>query len=238
MSSSVGLWTKSWCEVSNFNVRFFDSIPSTNAIAKEIPFTDPPPVLILSDFQTKGRGRGANTWISTTPGSSLLSSWVFMLESPPQPISAPLIGLAVYKALQIQWPRLHFSLKAPNDIYLGEKKLAGLLLESTSMGSNHRLVIGLGLNVNETPQVSTATSLAGAMRANVNQTEWGLFLNHLLVEINFALSGCVEQELSIGNCLSIKEALNKNPLLPEKFTEVKPDGSLLAPSRTVSWSEL
>ena len=70
----------------------------------------------------------------------------------PQPIMAPLIGLALLKSCQFVWPNLKLSLKAPNDLFLMHKKVAGLLTESIQQGDKHRLIIGLGMNINDHPQ--------------------------------------------------------------------------------------
>jgi len=53
-----------------------------------------------------------------------------------QHLTGPLFGLALYRATQTIWPHLPLSLKAPNDLWLGSGKVAGLLIETIASGSN------------------------------------------------------------------------------------------------------
>ena len=89
-------------------------------------------VLFLAAHQTNGRGRGANHWLDTGAGESLLSTWSLSVSSPPQAITGPRIGLALFAAATHAWPSLKFGLKAPNDLYLDGQKVAGLLVETVT----------------------------------------------------------------------------------------------------------
>ena len=74
-----------------------------------------------------------------------------MLQDYVQPTLSPLVGLALYKACSGTWPFLNWNLKAPNDLYISNKKVAGLLIETVTQGDDIRLLVGLGLNVLATP---------------------------------------------------------------------------------------
>lgn len=103
---------------------------------------------LVAEAQTAGRGRRGNSWFSPF-GSNLYYSMYWQLE---QGIQAAMglslvIGIAVAEVLEQQY-QLPVKLKWPNDIYLHQKKLAGILIEL--VGQSHAqcdLVIGLGLNI-------------------------------------------------------------------------------------------
>jgi BirA family transcriptional regulator, biotin operon repressor / biotin---[acetyl-CoA-carboxylase] ligase len=127
----VFFWALNWSREKKFPTWSMAEMDSTNTAAKEWKFGAlPPPVLFLAEKQTLGRGRGENKWISTE--GALLSSWVFEMAFSPQPVLSPMTGLALFNALRKTWPNIAFRLKAPNDIYIGEKKVAGILIETVS----------------------------------------------------------------------------------------------------------
>lgn len=103
--------------------------------------------LILAESQTAGRGRGENRWWSE--GGTLTFSLVIDAEKQELPQShwprlSMAIGLAICQLLEQPPWALLMQLKWPNDIYVGGRKLGGVLIEH--LGS--QLVIGVGVNVN------------------------------------------------------------------------------------------
>lgn len=215
----------------------FEKIESTSTLAKDEAAKITAPVAVyLSTYQTAGRGRGTNTWISN-PGESFLTSWSFAVELSPQPIMAPLIGLAIYEAACDAWPKLKFSIKAPNDIYLNDKKVCGILLEVVE-GASTRLIVSFGINVFGSPSsVPTATSLCAAY-PELTSTEWKKFLSHSFVKVKQAIQAGTQNALSRHACESLCKALNSNPNLLDKFLSVDPDGSLRSANGTKRWQDL
>ena len=128
------------------------------------------PLLVLAARQTAGRGRGSNRWWSDE-GALTFS---LVLEAPPDrlppqrwPQVALVAGIAVCEALQTFAPRANFAVKWPNDVFLDGKKICGILSESIP-GWRDRLVVGVGINVNngdqetgDRRQKSGAASLIG-----------------------------------------------------------------------------
>jgi len=104
--------------------------------------------VLVAEAQTTGRGRRGKSWYSPF-GANLYFSMYWQLE---QGIQAAMglslvIGIAVAEVLETKF-NLPVKLKWPNDIYLADKKLAGILIELA--GQSHAqcdLVIGLGLNL-------------------------------------------------------------------------------------------
>jgi BirA family biotin operon repressor/biotin-[acetyl-CoA-carboxylase] ligase len=241
----IGESAAQWSKGCHLHCEYLPSITSTNDWAKESAFskeiTSLGLGLFLTDHQTQGRGRGDHTWSEGEGGGALLSSWVFKLGKSPQPVTSCRIGLAVERALSNTWPWLHFSLKAPNDIYLGDKKVAGLLLENLQQGNDNRLVIGLGLNVFAHPELPTSTSLQKELTSLTDKVldlwVWNMFMDHLLLEMTRAMTRS-NSELSEYERISLLFALNKNPNQTEKYVAVEADGSLVTSHQKISWFDL
>lgn len=108
------------------------------------------PLLVITDEQTAGRGRGANRWLSSTGALTFSLALEAPAESLPQPRwpeVALATGLAVGRALLQAAPKADIRLKWPNDVYLDGKKVCGILSESVP-GWRDRLVVGIGVNIN------------------------------------------------------------------------------------------
>jgi BirA family biotin operon repressor/biotin-[acetyl-CoA-carboxylase] ligase len=104
--------------------------------------------LVLADAQTAGRGRGDRHWV-TRPGVALAMSLIYR----PTPQEAanltrftPLAALGLVQALA-KWD-LEAQIKWPNDVLLGSKKVAGVLVEADWQAEHpDALVVGMGVNV-------------------------------------------------------------------------------------------
>ncbi len=107
-------------------------------------------ILLTTDYQTSGRGQGTNTWESQR-GKNLL----FSLRVSPTHILAnqqfilSIVGaLAVKSALSTY--ATGFSVKWPNDIYYGDNKISGTLIETTISGRYvSDFIFGIGININQ-----------------------------------------------------------------------------------------
>lgn len=236
----IGKWTKEWASIqSDLVAHYYESLESTNTYAKKLPELSKNQ-LVVTELQTAGRGRGTNTWTSPESGTALLSSWIFDIDFTPQPILSPLIGLSIYEALyEISgFAEGDISIKAPNDIYIKSKKVAGILIELQSQGDKTRLIIGIGMNVFESPSLDTSTHLAKFRKGDIDDCAWNGFLIELYKRLKESVELSLQKELSKQDCADLLVALNKNPLLTEKYTQVLPDGSLKTATKTVKWSAL
>ena len=142
-----------------------DVVSSTNNFLRRLNTSnDRRMTLVTAEYQTGGRGAGTNSWESAK-GMNLLMS----LRMKPRDVSvsrmfalSEAVALAVRDAIIYQCVKTNFvthhfnlnlskfTLKWPNDIYYGESKVAGILIENDLFGDMVRSsVIGIGINVNQ-----------------------------------------------------------------------------------------
>jgi biotin-[acetyl-CoA-carboxylase] ligase BirA-like protein len=127
-------------------IQVYSSLTSTNTFAKEqVQQGAEHGTVIWALEQTAGRGRRNRTWFSDI--SSLTFSLIWWLPNYRKASLVPLaLGLGIAQELQIYSSSI--KVKWPNDIWAGDKKLAGILCESTRSESGLWVVAGIGINVN------------------------------------------------------------------------------------------
>ena len=133
---------------------------STNSSALEMLSKDRPEegLVIITDHQTKGKGTDTNTWESEK-GKNLTFSLILYpaFGADQQFILNKAISLGIYDFLVDELPGKKISIKWPNDIYIGDKKACGILIQNSVMGNKlDYVVVGIGLNVNQTLFISDA----------------------------------------------------------------------------------
>ena len=120
-----------------------DETESTNDIClNEINNSDKP-ILVTADMQTKGRGRNEKEWNS--PKGNLYFSFGFNRHNLINGLSVK-VGLIVAESLQ-QILKKNVLLKWPNDLFYLDKKVGGILVETSSINNIFKIVIGIGVNL-------------------------------------------------------------------------------------------
>ncbi len=105
--------------------------------------------VLLTDNQLCGRGRRNSTWLSQKNKSLTFSIILLPHFSGEELGLLPLrAGIGIIKAVRKQ-SILHPGLKWPNDIFINDKKLGGILIETKAVKNNILAVAGIGLNVND-----------------------------------------------------------------------------------------
>ena len=138
-----------------FNVIRLDRTASTNSYAQELLQRSGARegTIVWTDDQFEGRGQGSNSWCSQAGKNLTFSLILEPLFLPPakQFILNKTMALAVLKSLRQLIPAgIQTFVKWPNDIYAGESKIAGILIEHNIIGASIKnSVIGIGLNLNQ-----------------------------------------------------------------------------------------
>ncbi len=134
--------------------RYYARCGSTNLQLKDEAVTSPSGSLVVTDYQTEGRGRLGRSWLSS-PGEDLTFS---VLQRPLiSPAEASLLSLAAALATAEVLHTLpglegRVWVKWPNDVLIDDRKVCGILLESSLKGARLQWVVaGIGLNVNSDP---------------------------------------------------------------------------------------
>ncbi|BBL68572.1 bifunctional biotin--[acetyl-CoA-carboxylase] synthetase/biotin operon repressor [Methanoculleus chikugoensis] len=133
-------------------IRHFESTASTGWIAKKLAAeTDPEKLhgmVIIAEEQTGGVGRLGRAWVSPAGGI-----WITILLKPKIPLDHLFMitmagSVAIARAIRKEYG-ISALIKWPNDIFIGDKKIAGLLLELTAEADTvHYALLGIGIDAN------------------------------------------------------------------------------------------
>ena len=125
---------------------------STSTLLRE-QYSDALPNLytIRTDYQSAGRGQAGNSWESEDGKNLLFSSLLrCSVSASEQFYLTMLVSVAMVDMLAQYLPQEGLRIKWPNDIYYGDRKLSGILVENTLMGGRVAYsIVGIGLNVNQ-----------------------------------------------------------------------------------------
>ena len=168
-------------------IEYHDTVDSTNRAAGELARQGAGEgAVVVADSQTAGRGRMGRRWESPA-GENLYFS--VLLTPNVEPARVPQLALvaavAVHEGLAECCPEITAQIKWPNDILVGGRKVAGILCEASLEADRvHRVILGIGINVNGTsvPRAlrATATMLRLAGGREVSRPALlGAVINHL-----------------------------------------------------------
>ena len=134
------------------NLLFFENLPSTNTHTVNILKRNnlPEGTIVYTNYQSAGRGQTGNRWDSENSKNLLISIVLFpaFLNPADQFNISMAISLGICDFLLRFIPDC--SIKWPNDIYVNNDKIAGILLESSITGNQiEYTIVGIGLNINQ-----------------------------------------------------------------------------------------
>ena len=166
--------------MSGFHVVKFKQIDSTNNYLKNSYKLLNNFTFVVTDYQTNGKGRNDRVW-SSEEGKNLMFSFLIKDQDLLKKFSALSIISAVEVAKLIEDYQIKdVSIKWPNDVLIGDKKVCGILLEGQIL---EYLVVGIGLNVNQKVfpdglrRPATSLSLEANKDFNIDELEQKLFSN-------------------------------------------------------------
>lgn len=149
----------------------FDSLPSTNTEAAEQARRGAKEGLcVVAREQTEGRGREGRVWISPA-GAGLYLSIVLRpgrLAMRLWPLLTLMAALAVRETLVVEFD-LETDIKWPNDIVIGERKLAGILAEAIETPAGPAIILGIGINLDDRSFPAELNGIATSVSAATGQ---------------------------------------------------------------------
>lgn len=138
----------------DFRIEWHDRLASTNTTLQERLLADPAMpggLVVAAHEQTAGRGRQDRRWISAR-GSTLCFS--ILVRSRTDPVGTPSLSMAIALAVAdaLAGQGIAAAPKWPNDVLVGERKIAGILAERVEFPGDPEagIAVGVGLNVNMT----------------------------------------------------------------------------------------
>ncbi len=155
---------------SSVKVCVYDTVTSTNDVAKELCKTTDGRVLIVAEEQTNGRGRQGKSFFSPK-GSGLYFSLVLDTYSPAFEFTGVTCAVAVATARAIEkLTDLKVKIKWVNDIYIEDKKVCGILVQAVSENSViKKLIIGVGINVSTVDFPDEIKGIAASLNKNIDR---------------------------------------------------------------------
>ena len=132
------------------HILYFDEVNSTQSIAA----ANEPGTIVLADRQLAGQGRHGHTWHSEA-GAGIYCS----LNLPSKPLLTLALGIATVDAIA-QSAGIRCDLRWPNDLMLGDRKTAGILVQLI----NNQAIAGIGINVNHGAFPGDIADLATSLR--------------------------------------------------------------------------
>lgn len=206
----------------NLVIKWYTTIDSTNTQAQKEAAQSPEGSVWFAEYQTNGRGQRGNKWESGAGENltfTLLLKPTFLNPAMQFAISETIsVGICKY----LQQKGLDPKIKWPNDIYIGNKKICGILIEHSISGDNLSVSIcGIGLNLNQTKFSADApnpTSVSLEITAKQKDSSGEKDINaeiHTKYNLKEELSALLSQILSVYN--QIKENPGKIKLLHKEY---------------------
>ena len=141
----------------DWKIIHIDEVDSTNNWLREHANSSPDslsndsPICVVAEYQTAGKGCGTNRWESERGKNLLISLLIHPTEvsANRQFAISQWVSVALCELLE-RYTQKKVQIKWPNDIYVEDKKIAGILIENTLHGDHIKdSIIGIGLNVNQ-----------------------------------------------------------------------------------------
>jgi BirA family biotin operon repressor/biotin-[acetyl-CoA-carboxylase] ligase len=134
------------------DIRYYESVGSTNWTARKLCTEEDPATLhgtlVVAEEQTGGFGRMGRAWVSPKGGI-----WASLILKPTIPVDSLFLitmaaSLAIARAIRRKYD-LGALIKWPNDVFIGDRKVAGLLVELSTEGENvNYCLLGIGIDAN------------------------------------------------------------------------------------------
>lgn len=169
-------------------VYVYDTVTSTNDVAREL-CSDDGCILVVADGQTNGKGRQGKSFFSPHD-SGLYFSLAIDTDSPAFDFTGVTcaVAVAVSRAI-LKVAETETKIKWVNDLYLGDRKVCGILVQAVSEnGRIRKLIIGVGINISTIDFPDEIKDIAGSLGKNVDRNVLTAESVNNILELIFAKS--------------------------------------------------
>ncbi|MDP3766058.1 MAG: biotin--[acetyl-CoA-carboxylase] ligase [Nanoarchaeota archaeon] len=190
----------------NYKIYRFKSLTSTQDKAKKFSKKGLSSVVIISDIQTKGKGRFKRKWHSGRGGL-----WASILLKPKNVKNLQYLTFAaavsVVESIK-KIANLSTSIKWPNDVHYKGKKLCGILTEGV-FGKENFVIVGIGLNVNQNKFNKEIKNIATSLR----------IIKHKIFDIKQLIKNISNEFFELYNNYYNKDKLEEISKIWEKYCD-------------------
>ena len=214
--------------MKNFEIVHIEETDSTNRWMKENGKGE---MVVVADYQTAGKGCGSNSW-EAERGQNLLFSVMIhpkSLQAKNQFIITQVISVALCKTLEKYVEQA--TIKWPNEIYVGDKKICGVLIENRLQGRMIKdTIIGIGLNVNQTEFKSDAPNPVSLKQLIGKDTDREEVLHTFIEQLNETVKSATiiaDYKARLYRREGKHLFMTKNTTFKASIVDVKDDGRLM-----------
>ena len=202
-------------------VIYFEEIDSTNDYLKKHFQEVNHGQVITSIIQTKGRGRSDHTWMSDK--GNLYFSYILKDGINLQTVFQEMVKISVTIVKVLKTLGINAQIKYPNDILVNKKKIAGILIETKTIDKLEYIVVGVGLNINQTDfydlqKKATSITLENNETYNINNILTMIVDNYNTRSVTFT------EYLALSYVVGRKISYNSKKMVVNGITE---DGRLI-----------
>jgi BirA family biotin operon repressor/biotin-[acetyl-CoA-carboxylase] ligase len=198
-----------------------EEINSTNEYLKNV--TNHTPMLVIADYQTKGRGQYGKVWESASNQNLTFSfQWQpYNLKVEEGYKISQLVSLVILETINHFIAPNRASIKWPNDIIIKNKKVCGLLIEPSIQNNLiQKVIVGIGLNVHQTHFPGNITN-ASSLSSLFPDKNWQI--NALLKKMITSF----EMQLPILQNIDTRQFFNSNLLEIKEIVTLKKNNELM-----------
>lgn len=164
----------------------YDTVTSTNDVAKNLSNDYNGCILVVADGQTNGRGRQGKRFFSPK-NTGLYFTMVFPTDAPVFEFTGVTCAAAVATARAIEkLSDIDVKIKWVNDIYIDNRKICGILVQSVSENAVvKKLIVGIGVNVSTLDFPSEISTIAGSLNKDIDRNVLAAEIANNLSELIF-----------------------------------------------------
>ena len=219
---------------NNFIFKNFQVLDSTMEKTKELIDNYNSNFLVLSDEQTKGRGRRGSIWYSPCGNIYISLGFKNLIDVKNHFIFNAATVLSISESID-SICNLNSDIKWPNDILVKGKKISGVIVELIKSNNMNYIILGIGINVEKSPNIlNYQTTCAKELNSKINKIEiLELFLKNFFNYLDniykhqykYILDKFRKKLLYLNKKIYLEE--NNTSFLEGKFIDINLDGSMV-----------